>query len=131
SDNILFRGKNINPAGSGGSYDRLTLTPGKKHLIRLINTSVDNSFVVSLSNHTFTVITTDLVPITPVTRTSLFLGVGQRYDVIVEANQPVANYWMNATLEANNNCGRSRNPYPAGIIQYQGASANALPTNKG
>lgn len=131
SDNVLFRGKNINPLGAGGAYDRLVLTPGKKHLIRLINPSVDNSFTVSLVGHTFTVITNDLVPVTPVTRTSLFMGVGQRYDVIVEANQPVANYWMNATLEANNNCGRSRNPYPAGIIQYQGASATALPTNKG
>ena len=131
SDNILFRGKNINPAGSGGSYDRLTLTPGKKHLIRLINTSVDNSFVVSLSNHTFTVLTTDLVPITPVTRTSLFLGVGQRYDVIVEANQPVQNYWLNATLEANNNCGHTRNPFPAAIISYTGASTTALPPSRG
>lgn len=131
SDNVLFRGKNINPAGAGGSYDRLVLTPGKKHLIRLINHSVDNSFTVSLVGHNFTVITNDLVPITPVVRSRLFLGVGQRYDVIVEANQAVGNYWLNATLEANNNCGRSRNPFPAGIIQYQGASSTALPTNKG
>ncbi len=131
SDNVLFRGKNINPAGAGGAYDRLVLTPGKKHLVRLINPSVDNSFTVSLVGHTFTVIANDLVPITPVTRSSLFLGVGQRYDVIVEANQPVANYWFNATLEANNNCGRSHNPYPAAIFQYSGASSTALPTNKG
>ncbi|KAK3985882.1 putative laccase precursor [Cladorrhinum sp. PSN332] len=131
SDNILFRGKNINPTGPGGSYDRLVLTPGKKHLLRLINHSVDNSFTVSLVGHSFTVIANDLVPITPVVRSRLFLAVGQRYDVIVEANQAVGNYWLNATLEANNNCGRSRNLYPAGIIQYQGASSTALPTNKG
>ncbi|KAK4160716.1 putative laccase precursor [Cladorrhinum sp. PSN259] len=131
SDNILFRGKNINPTGTGGSYDRLVLTPGKKHLLRLINHSVDNSFTVSLVGHNFTVIANDLVPITPVVRQRLFIGVGQRYDVIVEANQAVGNYWFNATLEAANNCGRSRNLYPAGIIQYQGASSTALPTNKG
>jgi FtsP/CotA-like multicopper oxidase with cupredoxin domain len=131
SDNVLFRGKNINPKGPGGAYDRLTLTPGKKHLIRLINPSVDNSFTVSLVGHTFKVITTDLVPITPVIRSSLFIGVGQRYDVIVEANQPVGNYWFNATLEAGNACGHSLNPYPAGIIHYQGASTTALPTNQG
>ncbi|GAB1319918.1 hypothetical protein MFIFM68171_10128 [Madurella fahalii] len=131
SDNILFRGKNINPNGSGGSYDRLTLTPGKKHLIRLINASVDNAFVVSLVGHNFTVVTTDLVPITPVVRSSLFLGVGQRYDVIVEANQAVGNYWFNATLETNGNCGHSHNPYPAAIFHYEGASTTALPTNRG
>ncbi|KAK4180245.1 putative laccase precursor [Triangularia setosa] len=133
SDNILFRGKNIHPLGAsrGGSYDRLTLTPGKKHLLRLINASVDNSFVISLVGHNFTVITNDLVAINPVVRSSLFLAVGQRYDVIIEANQPVANYWLNATLEANNNCGRSRNLFPAAIISYQGASTTALPTNRG
>ncbi|KAK0631038.1 Cupredoxin [Bombardia bombarda] len=131
SDNILFRGKNINPLASGGAYDRLTLTPGKKHLIRLINTSVDNSITVTLVGHTFTVIATDLVPITPVTRSSLFIGVGQRYDVIITANQPVANYWFNATLESANNCGRTRNPFPAAIFSYSGASTTALPTNKG
>jgi FtsP/CotA-like multicopper oxidase with cupredoxin domain len=131
SDNVLFRGKNINPLGPGGAYDRLTLTPGKKHLIRLINPSVDNSFTVSLVGHTFTVIATDLVPITPVVRNKLFLGVGQRYDVIVEANQPVANYWFNATLESANNCGHTRNPYPAAIFRYEGASTTALPTNQG
>ncbi|KAK4148883.1 Cupredoxin [Chaetomidium leptoderma] len=131
SDNVLFRGKNINPIGAGGAYDRLTLTPGKKHLLRLINPSVDNSFTVSLVGHTFKVIATDLVPITPVVRSSLFIGVGQRYDVIVEANQPVGNYWLNATMEVNNNCGRSKNLFPAGIIHYTGASTTALPTNRG
>ncbi|KAK4187560.1 putative laccase precursor [Podospora australis] len=133
SDNILFRGKGVHHNGisAGGSYDRLTLTPGKKHRVRLINASVDNSFVVTLVGHNFTVITTDLVPITPVSRRSLFMGVGQRYDVIIEANQPVANYWLNVTLEAANNCGRSRNKFPAAIINYQGASTTALPTNRG
>ena len=131
SDNILFRGKAKAPTGSGGSYDRLKLTPGKKHLLRLINASVDNSLTVSLVGHNFTVIATDLVPITPVVRNKLFLGVGQRYDVIVEANQPVGNYWFNATLEVSNNCGRTRNPFPAAIFQYDGASSTALPTNRG
>lgn len=131
SDNVLFRGKNINPVGSGGSYDRLTLTPGKKHLLRLINTSVDNSFTVSLVGHNFTVVTNDLVPVTPSVRSSLFIGVGQRYDVIVEANQAVDNYWFNATLAAGGACGASHNPYPAAIFHYDGASTTALPTKPG
>ncbi|KAK3953862.1 Cupredoxin [Pseudoneurospora amorphoporcata] len=89
SNTITFRGKSINPTGSGGSYDRLILTPGKKHLLRLINASVDNSFTISLVGHNFTVIATDFVPVTPVIRSKLFMAVGQRYDVIVEANHAV------------------------------------------
>ncbi|KAK3368390.1 Cupredoxin [Podospora didyma] len=131
SDNIMFRGKNVHPTGTGGSYDRITLTPGKKHLLRLINASVDNSLTVSLVGHNFTVIATDLVAVTPTVRNKLFLGVGQRYDVIIEANQAVGNYWFNATLETANNCGKTRNKFPAAIFSYTGASTTALPTNKG
>ncbi len=130
SDNILFGGKNIRPTGSGGQYDKLTLTPGKKHLLRLINTSVDNSLTISLVGHSFTVIANDLVPITPTVRSSLFMGVGQRYDVIIEANQKVDNYWLNATLESSGLCGTTLNPYPAAIVHYDGASAGT-PTNRG
>ncbi|TPX16356.1 uncharacterized protein E0L32_004005 [Thyridium curvatum] len=130
SDNILFRGKNINPLGAGGQYDRLTLTPGKKHLLRLINPSVDNSLTVSLVGHNFTVIATDLVPVTPIVKSQLFMGVGQRYDVIIDASQAVGNYWLNVTLEAANNCGRSVNKFPAAIVHYDGAP-NTNPTNRG
>jgi len=131
SDNIMFRGKNVHPSGSGGSYDRLTLTPGKKHLLRLINASVDNSLTISIVGHNFTVVATDLVPVTPTVRSSVFLAVGQRYDIIIEANQPVGNYWLNATLETANQCGKSKNLFPAAILSYQGAPANANPTNRG
>ena len=131
SDNILFRGKNVHPSGTGGEYDRLVLTPGKTHRLRLVNTGVDNSFTVSLVGHTFTIIQIDMVPVEPVTRDRIFIGVGQRYDVIVTADQPVGNYWLNATLEASNTCGRTRNPFPAAIISYEGADETALPTDEG
>jgi FtsP/CotA-like multicopper oxidase with cupredoxin domain len=130
SDNILVRGKNVHPTGAGGSYDRITLTRGKKHLLRIINTSVDNSLTVTLVGHNFTVVAMDLVPIRPVVRSRLFLAVGQRYDVIINANQAVDNYWFNITLEANNLCGRSRNKFPAAIFHYDEAGSG-LPTNRG
>ena len=130
SDNVLFRGKNVNANGTKGAYDRLTLTPGKRHLLRLINTSVDNSMTVSLVGHSFTVIGTDLVPVKPTVRTKLFMGVGQRYDVVIVADQKVDNYWFNVTMEASNLCGRSRNKFPASIFHYDGAGSGN-PTNKG
>jgi len=51
SDNILFNGKNRNPAGAGGTYNKFVLTPGKKHLVRIINTSVHNDFTLSMVGH--------------------------------------------------------------------------------
>lgn len=129
SDNILFNGKNRNPVGAGGAYNKFVLTSGKKHLVRIINTSVHNAFTLSMVGHSLQVIATDLVPITPVTVNSLFVGVGQRYDVIIDANQAVGNYWFNASFSAGP-CGISNAVKPAMIMQYSGA-ANVNPTTPG
>ncbi|KAK1986185.1 multicopper oxidase [Colletotrichum cereale] len=130
SDNILFNGKNINPLGAGGQYQKTRLTPGKKHRLRLINTSSDNTFTVSLVGHNFTVIATDLVPVKPVVKDSLFMTVGQRYDVIIEADKAIENYWFNATVGGGGLCGETRNPYPASVFFYDGAP-DRLPVDKG
>lgn len=131
SDNILFNGTNINPtAPSEGSYSVVTLTPGNVHRLRLINPSVENSFQVSLVGHEFTVIATDLVPIEPLTVSDIFIGVGQRYDVLINATEAVDSYWFNVTLGGGGLCGASNNPFPAAIFRYDGAP-DALPTATG
>jgi FtsP/CotA-like multicopper oxidase with cupredoxin domain len=128
SDNILFNGSNINPLGAGGEYNKVKLTPGKKHRLRLINTSVDNGLVVSMVGHDFTVIQTDFVPVKPIKKSSLFMAVGQRYDVIIEANKDVGNYWFNATVPKG--CGTTKNTFAASIFTYKGAK-DELPRDAG
>ncbi|PSS05173.1 laccase [Coniella lustricola] len=131
SDNVLFNGTNINPANpSEGEYKTITLTPGKRHRLRLINTSVENHFQVSIVGHDMTVIGTDFVPVDSFTTSSLFVGIGQRYDVTIDASQATDNYWMNVTFGGGGGCGKSNNPYPAAIIHYDGA-ATGNPTNLG
>ncbi len=46
-DNVLVNGKMVN-AGEGGEYHKIAVTKGKKYRLRLINTSVDTHFHVSL-----------------------------------------------------------------------------------
>ena len=108
----------------------MKLTPGKKHRLRLINTSSENHFTLSLAGHDFTVIQTDFVPVQPIVKKEIFLALGQRYDIIIDAKQPVDNYWFNATLTKSGLCGLSKNPFPAAIFSYQGAN-ETLPTNPG
>lgn len=128
---MLFNGTNINPTDpSLGAYSVVTLTPGLKHRLRLINPSIEHNFQVSLVGHDFTIISTDLVPIEPVVATDVFLGVGQRYDIIIDASEAVDNYWFNVTLSGTGLCGASNNPSPAAIFRYEGAS-DTLPTNPG
>lgn len=105
ADNGLINGTMTSKYG--GSYALTTLTPGKKHRLRLINTSVDNHFMVSLDGHQLQVITSDFVPIVPYNTTWIFLGIGQRYDVIITADQAPENYWFRA--EVQDGCGANAN----------------------
>ncbi|KAF2397368.1 lcc1, laccase [Trichodelitschia bisporula] len=92
AQSVLYNGTSV--YNGQGKYGVTTLTPGKKHLLRLVNTGINAYLHVSLDGHPFTVIANDFVPIKPYTTTQLVLAVGQRYDVVIEANQPVANYWF-------------------------------------
>lgn len=58
----------------------------KKYHLRIINTSFLRTFVFSIDNHKLQIFGADFVPIQPYSKTSLLIGVGQRYDVIVEAD---------------------------------------------
>lgn len=90
----------------------------------LTSLGVENHFQVSINNHTMTIIESDLVPVDSFTTDSLFVGIGQRYDVTVDASQATDNYWLNITFGGGNSCGHSNNPYPAAIVHYDGASSN-------
>ncbi len=90
---------------------------------------MENTFTLTLVGHSFTIIAVDFVPITPVTVTSVYVAVGQRYDVLINANQAVGNYWFNASLSAGP-CGLSNNLKPAAIFSYSGASSGN-PTTPG
>lgn len=79
---------------------------------------------VSIVNHTMTIIETDFVPVDSFTTDSLFIGIGQRYDVTIDASQATDNYWFNITYGGSGFCGSSNNPHPAAIIHYDGASTD-------
>lgn len=77
ADSIVVNGKGHDPATGTGSYSDFKLTPGKRHLIRLINSSVGTTFVVSIDGHTMKVVANDLVAIEPYETTSLRIGIGK------------------------------------------------------
>lgn len=77
-----------------------------------------------------TVIETDFVPVNSYTTDSLFVGIGQRYDVVIDASNVVDNYWFNITFGGSGFCGSSNNSYPAAIVRYDGAP-DANPTDPG
>jgi len=107
-----------------------TTVRAKRYLLRLINTSFDTTFVFSVDNHWLQVIGADFVPIEPYWNTSVLVGIGQRYHIIVEADPDFSfnngtynnsmpdpqsgNFWIR-TWTADN-CGR---PPGNGSIGYE------------
>lgn len=58
----------------------------KRYLLRLINTSFETTFVFSIDHHKLQIVGADFVPIHPYWNSSVLIGIGQRYHVIVEAD---------------------------------------------
>lgn len=116
------------------SFYNMTLTKGKRYLLRLINTSVDSTFIFSIDNHNVTVIGADFVPIHPYETNSVLVGIGQRYHVIVNTNtindhRPANQqaYWIR-TVVADHCGGFSSKPdNRTGILFYDGADKKLLP----
>ncbi|KAF5393153.1 hypothetical protein D9757_001356 [Collybiopsis confluens] len=125
SDTGTFNGIGRFNGGPEVPFSVVNVVAGKRYRFRIINESARNVFTMSVDSHNLTVIETDGTPTTPQTVNSIDMLAGQRYSVVLAANQPVDNYWINAPYTggspANNlhqNATLSR-----GILRYQGAPA--------
>ena len=79
---------------NGGKKFELHFEAGKKYRLRLVNIATEAWFQWSIDGHRLTVIAMDLVPIVPYESDNVLVNMGQRYDVIVEANAKPDDYWM-------------------------------------
>ncbi|KAK6834539.1 hypothetical protein PG987_009233 [Apiospora arundinis] len=129
TDSVLVNGiGHFNGSADPPYYYNTTFTPGKKHVLKLINGAVATSFTFRIDHHNLTVIANDLVPVHPFTVEELFIGIGQRYTVVVEAkNDTSTDYWMRTIPTIP--CGYFGNTTvddKTAIVRYD-ASRTALP----
>ena len=135
SDNNLINGKmNYNcslvtdgtPCVNNAGLSKFQFQTGKKHRLRLINAGAEAIQKFSIDGHKMTVMANDFVPIEPYETEIVTLGVGQRSDVIVEANgKDDLTYWMRSTIS---NCSQTIQPYAQAIIYYPHAPQDQKPT---
>ncbi|KAJ4421842.1 laccase, multicopper oxidase, benzenediol:oxygen oxidorectuctase [Gnomoniopsis sp. IMI 355080] len=112
-------------SGNGTKWETV-FEAGKKYRIRIINAATDGHFQFSIDGHNLTVIGNDLVPIVPYATEAVGIGMGQRYDIIVEANAASGDYWLRAKW--NTACSNNQNPDGiTGIVRYD-SSSSADPT---
>ncbi|CAH0515244.1 unnamed protein product [Peronospora belbahrii] len=138
--------------GPGRPLPRFKFVPGKKYLLRLINTSAMAAFNVSIDGHTFQVVAADAEYLEPSTLiNTVTMNVGQRYDILVQAksapsqNQvqvsqmaPLGSFWLRVhslfglpwTARLAEEVPEGFNPDALAIIDYQrGATADPTTSN--
>lgn len=131
--NYLLNGHNTKWDLSRGQHALWEVEAGKKYLFRFINSAAQNMYSLSIDNHKFQVIAADFVPIVPYETEWLNIGIGQRYDVIVEMNQAVSSYFLRAVTQLGcpSACDNTGLGQANGIIAYKGVETSpyALPTS--
>lgn len=96
------------------------LRRGERLRLRLINPSSATTYRIALAGHRLTVCHTDGRPVEPVTVDSLILGMGERYDVIVDAENPGVWPLVAAPLEGDA-------PSARALFRYADAAASSAP----
>lgn len=145
-DNIIINGRHVSnctlvsgksPNCTAGSLYKTRIHTGNQVRLRLISHSTSTPFLYSIDNHTLEIVEIDGVEVTPIATTRIFMNPGQRYSVVVAANQTAGNYKMHVT--AARSCFHmgvgtpsfSSVDYEAvGILSYDDIDMNATPIGK-
>jgi len=93
---------------------------GKSYKMSLVNTGTSTHMTFWIDSHDFSVVATDFVPIKPYNASILNIAIGQRYDIIVNANATIdqqTDFWIHAR-----DCGIGGARSNLGIIRYDKSS---------
>ncbi|KAG7450632.1 laccase [Guyanagaster necrorhizus] len=112
-------------------YSVITVEQGKRYRLRLIQIACRPFFTFSIDNHNITAMELDGVEHDPVTVQNIDIYAAQRVSVILDANQPIDNYWIRAPPTGGAPAGNPNfNPdLTRAILRYQGAPDEEPTTN--
>ncbi|KAF8267114.1 laccase 1 [Lactarius quietus] len=118
-NSTLINGKGRYPGGPAVPLAVVNVTQGIRYRFRVVSISCDPSFIFSIDSHQLTVIEVDGIETQPLVIDSLEIFAGQRYSLVLNANKPVANYWIRSLPDA---AGRDfSNLTNLAILSYTGA----------
>ena len=127
---INDKGRHFNKTGAPNYADLniFYVRQGFQYRFRLIGAQALYAYKFSIESHTLTVVATDGNRIDSIRDVHyVIVNTGERYDVIVNANQTPRRYWILAeTLEVENNEDPFHNPIEShkaeAFLQYEGGS---------
>lgn len=109
---VLFNGKGRGPGDMKSPLTELEVKKGETVRLRLINGSSTYAFRFRIDGHPLTVIASDGMPVRPVTVDDLQFAAGERYDVLLKADQDGAAWIRAVTLDGNGG---------VAVLRYAGA----------
>ena len=119
ADSTLINGLGRYSGGPASPLSVVNVQAGLRYRFRVVAASCDPSFNFSIDGHRMTIIEVDGNEVSPVEVDSLPVFAGQRYSVVVTANQTVGNYWIRALSSVRGST------YDGGqnmaILRYEGA----------
>nr|QMP96878.1 laccase D precursor [Cerrena sp.] len=103
SDATLINGLGRSATGPANApLAVISVERNKRYRFRLVSISCDPNFIFSIDHHPMTVIEMDGVNTQSMTVDSIQIFAGQRYSFVMQANQPVGNYWIRAKPNVGN-----------------------------
>ncbi|PCH44576.1 multicopper oxidase [Wolfiporia cocos MD-104 SS10] len=123
-DSVLINGLGRQSDDNSSALSVITVEQGKRYRMRLISMSCDPYFNFTIDSHNMTIIeadgqSTEALPGID----SIQIFAAQRYSFVLDANQPVGNYWIRAAPEFTGSSGESAPPTGLAILRYVGAPA--------
>ena len=122
-----FSGHLLNGRSSAGQSP-ISVQPGQRLRLRVVNAAATTNYVFALDGHSMTVTHADGNRVQPVVVQAIPIGIGERWDVLVDCNNPGT--WSLAASTIEN---RSTTVV-RGVVQYAGQTgpmpaATFVPTN--
>lgn len=96
---FVFNGKGQLPDGSKGEFNTFLVEKGETVRFRIINTSSTYALKVQFDQHPMTIIESDGQPVKPVKADGITIDIGERFDVLVEANRSGSYHIRAATMD--------------------------------
>ncbi|KAI9568170.1 laccase [Boletus coccyginus] len=120
ANSTLINGRGRYAGGPSAPLAVINVQQGLRYRFRAIAMSCDPLFNFTIDGHRMTIIEVDGIEVQPEEVDSIPILGGQRYSVVVKADQPVGNYWIraltdlpNATFDGGQNMA---------ILRYEGAA---------
>ena len=98
----------------------LEARPGARLRLRVMNIAADTGFRFAVAGHLLTVTHADGMPVEPVTVESVRLGMGERYDVLLDGAQSGGTWQVGVQPEGRAGWGRA-------VLRYAGSGGSSTP----